>query len=379
MGSLIIKKYTRVLSFIACCIVLGILPAFASQAGSGVIVAVVAKIIEQRCERVYDAEAEAKIADIANTILASERSDAQAYEIRLLKTPAAVAPPDSSAFCIPGNILYVCIDLLQQVQSEHELAAVLAHAIAHDLERDVLGHARDYKKYSKGESLNGVISKFLLGDYAYKANWTIIPSMHEIYLHDIAVEIEQRTNLKTIRLLRNTHWDPVGYLTYLERSIVDIPQNSEEMLYKIWAPDLGRSAIKEVYDALVEADIPVNRRHTANWVQPIVQECEVNGLKIPAVMWRDQVIVMFTPGPDAEKRCLEAMQNFALALSEGAGAWSFNTSPISDGYAIIAHDTSLFTIFPADAALLNLSPEVAAQKSLQAIKAALIQEELEYR
>ena len=108
----------------------------------------VAAEVEKSYDRVDNKDAIAKMQAMAN--------------VRLVKEKKPDKEPEVNAFSIPGGIIYVTQGLLNDVQSDHELAGVLAHEITHNTNYDGLTQAARASKLFKRE-LALVLASLVLG------------------------------------------------------------------------------------------------------------------------------------------------------------------------------------------------------------------------
>ncbi|MHB0936546.1 MAG: M48 family metalloprotease [Armatimonadota bacterium] len=85
-----------------------------------------AERIEKDYKLVQDEEALKRLADIVTAIAPVTQRPQVVYTVKILDTG------ELNAMVIPGGIIYVTKGLLKAVESDDELAGVLAHEIAHN-------------------------------------------------------------------------------------------------------------------------------------------------------------------------------------------------------------------------------------------------------
>ena len=100
--------------------------------------------VEKEFKLLDDAEAKARIQEIVSKIVPYTQRPNINYDVRLLDTDIA------NAFSLPGGTIYVTRGLLDEVQSDDELAGVLAHEIGHNCTWDALTQAERNKKLFRG-------------------------------------------------------------------------------------------------------------------------------------------------------------------------------------------------------------------------------------
>ncbi|GAI96127.1 unnamed protein product, partial [marine sediment metagenome] len=160
--------------------------------------------IEKKYEVVENLNQNLLITGIGNKLTeASEMREMQFY-FRILKKDGP------NAFSIPGGYIYITYDLFDYVQSDDELAGILAHEIAHVIHNHALKQTRDNTKFT----LLTILGVLLTGepDVAVLGKLTTIT-----FLNQYSREYEEEADLTSINLLIKTGYNPVGFLTFLER------------------------------------------------------------------------------------------------------------------------------------------------------------------
>ncbi|MCJ2164616.1 MULTISPECIES: M48 family metallopeptidase [unclassified Pseudodesulfovibrio] len=77
-------------------------------------------------------------------------------------TSAVIANPLLNAFAIPGGFIYIFTGLIQEVETESQLAGVIAHELAHVSQRHVVNRIEKQKKVTM-LSTAGMLAGLLLG------------------------------------------------------------------------------------------------------------------------------------------------------------------------------------------------------------------------
>ena len=77
-------------------------------------------------------------------------------------TSAVIANPLLNAFAIPGGFIYIFTGLIQSVETESQLAGVIAHELAHVSQRHVVSRIEKQKKVTM-LSTAGMLAGLLLG------------------------------------------------------------------------------------------------------------------------------------------------------------------------------------------------------------------------
>jgi predicted Zn-dependent protease len=126
---------------------------------------------------------------------------------------------DVNAFSVPGGFIFVNKGLLDFVSSDDELAAVLAHEIAHAAHRHVMKLIRDDVKVQQSVLLPAL----LVGIFGRLPSQDFAGLMTGAQLYRIArvssfsQEAETDSDLTALEYLRRSPYNPVGLLVFMER------------------------------------------------------------------------------------------------------------------------------------------------------------------
>lgn len=255
--------------------------------------------VDKEYDRVDDKDAVAKLQAMADTIARyTPRPDVK-YEIRLVKEKKPGPEPEVNAFSLPGGIIYVTQGLLTHVQSDHELAGILAHEIAHNCNYDGLIQGQRASRIFRGE-MAAVLAAILIGGVDNDA-WAQVMQAGILYrtgvLGGYSIDMERRADRQAVQFLVKTSYDPVGLLTFMERLAAEERRNPPGELGIYQTHPLSTERVQYLIEAIEAAGRPVNRRHTANWDKPRVEAREINGKGAWAVVFQDEVIFACSPGP----------------------------------------------------------------------------------
>lgn len=194
----------------------------------------------------------------------------------------------SNAFALPGGFIYLTNDLLDFVQSDDELAAVIAHEMGHIIHQHSIKQILDHKKLKLVEFftliLTGDPTLGLLGELA---SITILNSYRREY--------EREADLASLELLNKSQiYHPVALLTYFERVYSEyMLKPSRDMGIFQTHPDL-EERIQRIKQYLHDNGIGIDRRLTTNYLEinGEIQELEAN--LVAKLFLNDEEILSFT-------------------------------------------------------------------------------------
>lgn len=307
----------------------------------------------------------AKIAAVANTkevkaLYGSSKVTPFEYQFNIIEDN------DVNAFSVPGGHIYVNKGLLNFVQSDQELAAVIAHEIVHAAHHHMVYLLR------KQASLNNTMAIALLATMLGGARSTDIGNvLLGVQLYQIAklngygMEAERDADYGAIVYMREAGYNPVGLLTFLER-LARRPNLVDYGIYRSHPLDAER--VEAAKKTIRELGLPINRRETTNAVKAEVTMGKVNGMDIPQVVIKDKVI--YRPAPANGKTSVELAQEAAdrinKALDEGFQMHELKVDPMGGG--VIARDKQLLIVSEADAKLMGKTPVQVSRDAAAAIR-----------
>lgn len=165
-----------------------------------------------------------------------------------------------NAFALPGGFIYLTADLLDYVQSDDELAAVIAHEMGHIIHQHSIKQMKDNKKFKLVELITVLLTR--------DPNLGLLSELTGItLLNSYRREYEEEADLTALQLLnKSDSYHPVALLTYFERV------NSEDLLKP--GQDAGifqthpdtQERIRKVKQYLRENGIEINRRLTTSYL-----------------------------------------------------------------------------------------------------------------
>ncbi|MEA1939324.1 MAG: M48 family metalloprotease [Candidatus Caldatribacteriota bacterium] len=210
--------------------------------------------IEKKYEVVEDLNQNSLVVEIGNKLARNSELKGMNYYFKILNMEGP------NAFSIPGGYIYLTSDLFDYIQSDDELAGILAHEIAHVIHNHALKQTRDNTKYTLLTILGALLTRE--PDVIVLGKLTTIT-----LLNQYSRKYEEEADLTAIDLMLKAGYNPVGFLTYMER------QHSREMFRP--SIDLGifqthpetENRINYVKDKLKKRGIDIDRRATTDYLK----------------------------------------------------------------------------------------------------------------
>ena len=275
---------------------------------------------------------------------------------------------DVNAFALPGGWLYVNKGLLDYVQSDDELAGVLAHEVIHAAHHHILKLQKEQDKLNTQLAIGAIAAIFAKVPVADTGN--LITGLQLVALQKVngySQQAERDADGAGFELTRLAGFNPVGALTFMERLARD-QRNRPEVdlgIFRTHPPEKQRVAsLKSKLDL---ASIPINRRQTTNQLrlsvlpaknQSVIFELQLDGrvvLTSTDKAYLTQVASVLDKALDVPTELFDVTKTASSVLIRG---------------------NIMFTIRSSDLKL-GQNPEIVADKARDAIRAALFKVSLD--
>jgi predicted Zn-dependent protease len=130
---------------------------------------------------------------------------------------AAIESPEINAYAVPGGYIFITTSALDMMQNEAELAGVLAHEIAHILDRHIV---KALKIRADDESMTAIISK-VVGSNVESAivvfDLAVDHALDLLFSDGLKIEDEYSADEQGLFLAALAGYDPAASYRFLER------------------------------------------------------------------------------------------------------------------------------------------------------------------
>lgn len=334
-----------------------------------------AKDVAKELKLSKDEEALARLKSIGDKLAAA----ANKVEVPAIYGSARITPfeykwyiveeKDVNAFSLPGGHIYVYRGLLDYVQSDHELAAVIAHEVVHSAHHHMVFLLQKQEKL--GNQMAVAILAAMLGGARSQDLGNIfygIQLLQIAKMNGYGMEAERDADRAAIYYLREAGYNPVGMLTFMERLAKRI-QLFDYGIYRSHPLDSDRvRAAKSVLD---ELGIPINRRQTTKAVSAEVRLDKVGEQSLPGVYISGRLI--YRPAPDGEVTPEQKAERTASLINDmlDANLQMHELRVEAEGAAVVARNKALLVVSDNDAELMQKTPAQVAELAGRAIKEVL--------
>lgn len=273
---------------------------------------------------------------------------------------------DINAFCVPGGHIYVYRGLLDFVQSDDELAAVIAHETTHAAHHHMVFLLKRQAALENAEAI-ALLATIMSGAKGSDV-YTIaqgIQFLNIAKLNGYGMQAERDADAGAVHYMMAAGYNPVGLLTFMER-LARRPELVDLGIYRSHPLDADR--VKAARDLLTRLNIRIDRRAVTNSAKAMVTTEKVGGVDTPGVVLSGKTI--YRPAPTETKTSQQLAQEAADRINAAldSGLKIFEVKTDTSAGAVTARDKVLVRVLDADAQLMGATPAQAAQTAATVIK-----------
>lgn len=284
---------------------------------------------------------------------------------------------DVNAYSLPGGFIYVHKGLLDYVQSDDELAGVLAHEVAHAAHSHMMKLISEQNKLQQRMLLPLILLAALsrspgadIGNLIFAGQLYMVAK-----LNSYGIEAEKDADQTGLRYLTRTKYNPVGLLTFMERLARDELRRPERELgiYRTHPPSPERA--EALLAQLKSLNIAVNRRDTDPSLRATVQTVESGGVTLADVKMYEILMARMAPaeGLTAQERGNRFAANLNAIFDQGIRMHEVRLS--TDHTRIMARSKVLVTFTQEDADIQKRTIADIAEQALKAVQNVIWREQ----
>lgn len=262
---------------------------------------------------------------------------------------------DVNAFSLPGGFIYVYEGLLNYVESDHELAGILGHEIAHAAFRHVATLQREQSKMSLIQLPLILIA--IMGGSRNQGGAIDLLNASQLVQQAVgsgwSQQAETAADYGGFQYLQKSEWNPTGLLTFMERLARDekVSSGIDLGIYRTHPPSRQRADALTRY--LREAGVPI-RRSLVTTTFRVVSEPKEDG----TVEVRFGKRPLFSlRGENAKARAAEVLPRLNAFFDEVPELFEVR----ADGSRVMGRGRPLIEFTPADAPEGQTANQVADQ------------------
>ena len=316
--------------------------------------------IEKKYEVVKDLQQNSLLKEIGNRLTRASELSEMTFHFKILKIDGP------NAFSIPGGYIYVTYDLFDFIQSDDELAGILAHEIAHIIHNHALKQTRDNTKYNLLTILAVLLTRE--PDVALLGKLTTIT-----FLNQYSRDYEEEADLTAIDLLIKTGNNPVGFLTFLERLYSREMFRPKINLGIFQTHPETEARINYVRDMIQEKGIDIDRRATTDYlkvnIKYIFEEPFCTG-----IIYIDNTSILnlsFPKNHEIYLKMIEATQNLDKFLTVDLSPYEINVFVEGTTSTLLIRNDKIISLDDSETALSNKSSREVLSETKDKIRRAL--------
>jgi len=278
-----------------------------------------------------------------------------------------------NAFSLPGGHIYVNIGLLNYVKSDHELAAVLAHEIAHSAHHHMVYLLKEQSRMDGQIAialLAGVLSKVDASNLSHLLIGAQLVKIARVSGYGQKAELDADST--AVHYMAAANYNPVACVTFLERLAHDSTMESSIPLGIIQTHPPTRLRIRNAMTQIEALGLPINRRAVVDSAKAVIETTVVNGAPIACVKLDENVL--FEPAPiegviTSEARAQEAASRVNEILQTMPKLYEIRIG--ADNRSVIVKGKQVLIVTNEDSMLLGKPAEEIAKNAADVIRKAV--------
>lgn len=335
--------------------------------------------IEKDCKLVNDSKLTERVERIGQKIAVIANSDKVpamygTSDVYHFDYKFKIVDDDSvNAFSLPGGLIYVNKGLLNYVQSDHELAGVLAHEIAHSAHHHMSHLVKEQSK------LDGQIAFVLIAGMLAKVNSRdlgnlLIGAQFIRIARSSGYGQKAEVDADTVGVIYTAKagYNPVGSLTFMERLAHDYSVRPAVDLGIMQTHPAATDRCRCVTAEIKALGLPINKRAVTNSLKAVTEQVEVGDRRISQVKLGDRILFKAAPIESAvssEQRA-EAVATKVNQLLDSEPIMR-EISVSKDGRTVLARGEAIVVVTSQDSVLTGQSAAEVASQAARVLKLAV--------
>ncbi len=284
----------------------------------------------------------------------------------------------ANAFSLPGGYIYVNKGLIDRIESDDELAGVIAHEISHVSHHHMLQLLRKQSQIDSSILLiiaAATLGKASSGDMANVFYGAKLVEMAK--LNSWSQKAEYDADNTAIEYMIKTGYKPVGMVTVLEGLAREETYNPAiNNMGAAQDHPLSGDRARNIITNLTKRGISIDRWQVESGTVATVRDVVVKDHKLSEVVAAGKVIFQPTDNPtasskDRAKKIADALNKM---LRQDPGQWEVRISP--DGTAVYLRQELIVEVAQSDADIAGTTKESLANKAKDSIQAAILSEQM---
>lgn len=336
-----------------------------------------AREVEKECKLVEDPAGQERVKTIGEAIA----KVANSLEVESTYGTGRITPfkytikvldeKEINAFSLPGGYIYIHKTLLHYVESDHELAGVIAHEMAHASHHHMAYLLREQGRLDARIAM--ILVAGVLGNMDAKDLSQVLVGAQLVriaYSSGYGQKAEEDADRTAITYLHRAGYNPVGLLTFMERLARDQAAQPQMDMGIFRTHPLSRDRAKAMISQIEGLNLPIKRREVTAATKAVT-ECAANDPKSPSCVKLDDIVI-FQPAPigdtlTSEQRAQIIVMKINQLLDKEPQLRQIRLG--ADKRTVIACGDPLIIVTDEDAALSGKSAQDLAEQAADALRA----------
>ena len=288
---------------------------------------------------------------------------------------------DINAFSLPGGFIYINKGLVEAVQSDHELAGVIAHELAHAAHHHRTFIMNEVNRETKGISglvqLVAAAAMMSRNADAARGLLTGVNAYETSIESKYSVDAEVDADNTAVYYMIKAGYNPVGIYSFMSRLASDEMRHPsiDYGILENHPPSPQRA--KNLLAVLEKNNIAVNTREVSSVLNITVKEQDNNGCKSNIVMIDGTTVATLADrqGELSSVRAKEAQDAMDLSLSDNTRVQDVVVG--SDNHSVYIAERKVLVFTPEDEALNNKAGRELADSAVSVIRKAIWQNKID--
>jgi predicted Zn-dependent protease len=325
-----------------------------------------AKEVEKETKVVTDEAITKRVNDIGQALVKVSSEPNAQFTFKVLNDDKQV-----NAFALPGGFVFVYTGLLKKVESDDELAGVLAHEITHATHHhtlQLLKKQRPWDLATMGVILAGVMTGKDVSGLAQGVN-----ILQTAKLNGYTIDLEKDADAGGMDLMLKSKYNPVGMFTFMDRLARDEAHSGSSTvewgIFRTHPYGAERSAALRA--KLEAAGIDINRRAVTKGITMTAVAADVKGQPAAVLKMADTTVATLAAdgGKSAMDRATAVAGLVNKLLDDNLRFQEIAVS--SDNTAVMGRTTPILRVGAADAKLAGETPAAVAADVAKQLRSAL--------
>jgi Zn-dependent protease with chaperone function len=323
------------------------------------------KQIETHYRLVTDPGQVDRVTTVGNTVARVVERQDLTYHFLIVQSPAV------NSFAVPGGWVYITEGMMQFVRTDDELAAVLAHELAH------INHRDYYIEQDRQEHLTPEMWAALAVSILAQSPGPLMAMEYGIQgaMSSYQQDLERNADLTGVAYLTKTSYSPVAMLTLLEHLAQTDQLSGQNALNGSFQDHpSGNLRVAYVGQDLVKLGIPIIRRPAEGYLRISLDPASAAGAQPVTIRVDGRPVLTLgavVGGAAPLQRAQAVVDQMNAFFNTDPAPYDVHVSNLLGNSDVIGAQTVLYRVAPEDATYAHVSADALAGEIRAQLAAAI--------